>query len=58
MARALGIDLLGQVPIVQSIREGGDEGEPVALGSRPDGLAFLEIASRLANKLEGKDPQS
>ncbi len=58
MARALGIDLLGQVPIVQSIRESGDNGEPVALGSRPDGLAFLEIASRLANKLEGKDPQS
>ena len=54
MARALGIDLLGQVPIVQSIREGGDEGEPVALGSRPDGLAFVEIAARLAEKLGEK----
>ena len=51
MARALGIDLLGQVPLVQSIREGGDDGEPVALGSRPDGLAFLEIAARLVEKL-------
>ena len=57
MARALGIDLLGQVPLVQSIREGGDAGEPVALGSRPDSLAFLEIASRLAGKLEDKDAQ-
>jgi ATP-binding protein involved in chromosome partitioning len=55
MARALGLDLLGQVPIVQSIREGGDAGEPVALGSRPDGLAFLEIASKLVGKLEKKD---
>ena len=55
MARALGIDLLGQVPLVQGIREGGDEGEPVALGSRPDGLAFLEIASRLIAKLENKE---
>ena len=54
MARALGIDLLGQVPIVQSIREGGDEGEPVALGSRPDGLAFMEIAARLVEKLGKK----
>ena len=54
MARALGIDLLGQVPIVQSIREGGDEGEPVALGSRPDGMAFVEIAARLAEKLGEK----
>ena len=51
MARALGIDLLGQVPLVQSIREGSDDGEPVALGSRPDGLAFLEIAARLVEKL-------
>ncbi len=55
MARALGLDLLGQVPIVQSIREGGDAGEPVALGSRPDGLAFLDIASKLVGKLEKKD---
>lgn len=51
MAEELGIELLGQVPIVQSIREGGDSGEPVALGSRPDSLAFIEIASRLAEKL-------
>lgn len=51
MAREIGVDLLGQVPIVQSIREGGDSGEPVALGSRPDGLAFIEIASKLAEKL-------
>lgn len=51
MAEGLGIELLGQVPIVQSIREGGDSGEPVALGSRPDSLAFIEIASRLAEKL-------
>lgn len=49
MAEELGVDLIGQVPIVQSIREGGDEGEPVALGSRPDGLAFLDIARRLAS---------
>jgi len=52
MARRLGVDLIGQVPIVQSIREGGDSGEPVALGSRPDSLAFLEIARRLAGKFE------
>jgi ATP-binding protein involved in chromosome partitioning len=52
MARALGVDLLGQVPLVQGIRESGDEGEPIALGSRPDGLAFLEIAAKLAEKLD------
>ena len=48
MAEKYGIPLLGQIPIVQSIREGGDNGEPAALSSRPDGLAFIEIAKKLA----------
>ena len=47
MAAELGIGLLGQIPLVQSIREAGDAGEPVALGTRPDSLAFLELAQRL-----------
>lgn len=51
MARKYDIPLLGQVPIVQSIREGGDKGEPVALSNRPDGLAFMEIAAKLAEKV-------
>ena len=51
MADKYEIPLLGQVPIVQSIREGGDSGEPAALSSRPDGLAFLEIAGKLAGML-------
>ena len=48
MAEKYQIPLLGQIPIVQSIREGGDTGEPAALSSRPDGLAFIEIAKKLA----------
>ena len=51
MAERFGLDLLGQIPIVQGIREGGDNGEPVALGSRPDSLAFLDIARRLSAKV-------
>lgn len=53
MAEKYGIPLLGQVPIVQSIREGGDSGEPAALSDRPDGVAFMEIASKLAEKTSG-----
>ena len=49
MAEKYQIPLLGQIPIVQSIREGGDAGEPAALSSRPDGLAFIEIAKKLAD---------
>ena len=48
MAEKYQIPLLGQIPLVQSIREGGDAGEPAALSSRPDGLAFIEIAKKLA----------
>ncbi|MCQ2186866.1 MAG: Mrp/NBP35 family ATP-binding protein [Bacteroidales bacterium] len=51
MAAELGVELLGQIPLVQSIRECGDAGEPAALGNRPDGLAFIQLASRLAEKL-------
>ena len=51
MAEKYGITLLGQVPIVQSIREGGDNGEPAALSSRPDGLAFIEIAKKLSEQI-------
>lgn len=47
MAERLGIGLLGQIPLVQSIREAGDAGEPVALGTRPDSLAFLVLARKL-----------
>lgn len=48
MASKYGIPLLGQIPLVQSIREDGDAGAPAALGSRPDSLCFLEIARLLA----------
>ena len=51
MAADLDIELLGRIPLVQGIRESGDAGEPVALGTRPDAQAFLELAGRLAEKL-------
>ncbi len=51
MAQDLGIELLGRIPLVQSIRESGDAGEPAALGTRPDAEAFLALAGRLAEKL-------
>ena len=48
MAEKYEIPLLGQIPIVQGIREGGDSGEPAALSTRPDALAFLDLARSLA----------
>ncbi len=55
MAAKYGIPLLGQIPLVQSIREGGDCGEPVALSSRPDGLAFIDLAAKVAEAAESEE---
>ena len=52
MAEKYQIPLLGQIPIVQSIREGGDQGEPAALSSRPDGLAFVALAEKISSFFE------
>ena len=41
-----------QIPIVQSIREDGDNGEPAALSSRPDGLAFIALAEKLVKAVD------
>ena len=48
MAEKYGIPLLGQIPLVQSIRESGDDGEPEALSSGPEGEAFILLAEKLA----------
>lgn len=52
LAEQLDIPLLGQIPIVQSICEGGDNGEPVALN--PDtitGLAFRTLAENVVTQV-------
>jgi ATP-binding protein involved in chromosome partitioning len=50
MAESLDVELLAQIPLVQSIRESGDAGEPLALGSGPDATAFLNLAGLVAEK--------
>ena len=53
LAEELHIPLLGQIPIVQSICEGGDEGKPVALN--PDsitGRAFQDLAKEVVKEID------
>ncbi len=51
LAEELNIPLLGQIPLVQSIREGGDEGTPIALQvGHPAAEAFRRIAQCLIVK--------
>ncbi|MGL5683849.1 MAG: P-loop NTPase [Marinifilaceae bacterium] len=58
LAAERGIPLLGEIPIVQSICEGGDSGAPVALNEDSvTGSAFHEVARQLVNVIEeGVDP--
>ena len=53
LAEELNIPLLGQIPIVQSICEGGDSGTPVALN--PDsitGQAFQKLAENVVKQID------
>ena len=48
LAEELNIPLLGQIPLVQSIREGGDEGMPIALqDGHPASQMFESICQHL-----------
>ena len=51
MAANLDIPFLGQIPLVQDIREGADDGTPAALLDRPDSQAFQALAQKLLSAL-------
>lgn len=58
LAEKLGLPLLGQIPIVQGIREGGDEGTPVAADKDSiSGLAFAEIAKKVEHRVHIRNIQ-
>ncbi|MDY4926909.1 MAG: Mrp/NBP35 family ATP-binding protein [Prevotella sp.] len=51
LAEDLGLPLLAQIPIVQSICETGDEGRPAVTDvASPTGQAFLALAQAIASK--------
>jgi ATP-binding protein involved in chromosome partitioning len=55
-AATLGVDLLGRIPLVPAVREGGDEGVPIVLSepSSPAARALAEAATELARVLTTK----
>lgn len=56
LAEKLGLPLLGQIPIVQGIREGGDTGIPVANDEYTIlGKAFAEIASNVIRESDHRN---
>lgn len=46
-AEAMGVPLLGQIPLSLDVRVAGDEGRPVALGEGPVAEAYTHLAARL-----------
>lgn len=53
LAEELHIPLLGQIPIVQSICEGGDSGTPVALNPNSlTGVAFQSLAENVVKQID------
>ena len=52
LASQMNIPFLGEIPLVQSIAEGGDAGEPIALNEEsPEGKAFYRMAGEVAKQL-------
>lgn len=50
LAGEIGAPLLGRIPIESTVADGGDRGEPAALGSGPASDAFRAIAAALADE--------
>jgi ATP-binding protein involved in chromosome partitioning len=51
LAEKYGVPFLGQVPLVQGIRESGDSGHPEVLKEGPAAEAFAAIATALARQI-------
>jgi ATP-binding protein involved in chromosome partitioning len=53
LAQQLGVPLLGQIPLVPALREGGDDGTPIVVASPSDeaSVVFRTIAERLETEL-------
>jgi ATP-binding protein involved in chromosome partitioning len=53
LAKKYNVPLLGQIPIVESICEDGDQGNPSALDEKsPTGKAFLELAENVMKQVD------
>ena len=58
LAEETGVPLLGQIPIVQSICESGDNGAPAALDDNTvTGRAFVELAENVVRQTEQRNAE-
>jgi ATP-binding protein involved in chromosome partitioning len=57
LAEKMDVPLLGQIPLVQSICEGSDNGQPVALGDSITGNAFMALAEELVKRVRKRNKE-
>lgn len=55
VAKELGVKLLGQIPIVGAICEGGDNGTPIALEDSITGQAFIHVAREVIEAVDERN---
>ncbi len=51
LAKKSNVEFLGEIPLVQSIRESGDSGQPVVLKDELTAEAFISLAENLAQQI-------
>lgn len=55
LAREFGVKLLAQIPIVGSICDKGDEGEPIAMSDTITGQAFMHLAHEVIEAVDERN---
>jgi ATP-binding protein involved in chromosome partitioning len=58
LAEEMNVPLLAQIPLVQSVCESGDSGEPAVLHPEtPTGNAFLQLAARVVTQTDKRNAE-
>ncbi len=55
LAETLGVELLGQIPLVASICKGSDDGQPVVRMNDVSGVAFKQLATRVVDAIDRRN---
>ncbi len=57
LAAEAGVELLAQIPVVESICDGGDAGTPAALNDTETGTAFMRLAEAVIRQVEKRNDE-
>jgi len=56
LAEELNVPLLAQIPLIQSVCETGDNGEPAVLNpASPEGIAFMSLAAKVVTQVDKRN---